>query len=80
MFDLQLQWTVGVWCRGRGKGSQCLCSFASFGFFFFLAKPCNVDFENGIGGWIRCGTAFDVQRQPYGALERVCKPTRQLVD
>ena len=54
--------------------------FVRFIWVFFLAKPCNVDFENGIGGWIRCGTAFDIQRQPYGALERVCKPTRQLVD
>ena len=54
--------------------------FVRFIWVFFLAKPCNVDFENGIGGWIRCGTAFDIQRQPYGALERVCKLTRQLVD
>ena len=35
--------------------------FVRYIWIFFSAKPCNFDFENGIGGWIRSGTAFNNQ-------------------
>ena len=42
----------------RGVANVCVCSLH---LDFFSAKPCNFDFENGIGSWIRSGTAFNNQ-------------------
>ncbi|XP_027037555.1 uncharacterized protein LOC113666009 [Pocillopora damicornis] len=40
---------------------SCSCPSHVTGQHCETPKPCNFDFENGIGGWIRSGTAFNNQ-------------------